>query len=416
MSGPRVSRRSCLGLGLSLLAPGAEAQEHPLAPFDREVETFMAARKIPGGALAVVRDRRLIYARGYGAADPSHGARVRPDSLFRIASVSKAITGVAVLKLIESAQLGLEDRAFELLDLEPLAGEKLNPELRRITVRQLLHHTGGWDRKESGDPMFRPREIARQAGVPPPARPETVIRWMLSRPLDFKPGTRESYSNFGYCVLGRVIEKASDTSYERFVRERVLAPVGITRMRVGASRLEGRAPGEVRYWMADPETTECVFPPHARVSWPDGGFHLEAMDAHGGWIASAVDLARFAVALDDPTRSRILKPSSLSLLYEPPPAPVSRKPDGSLEDAWYACGWSVRPVAGTGRANYWHAGSLPGTSSLLVRRWDGLGWAVLFNQRSQDAALPDSQIDPALHRAAAAVREWPTQSLFPRYR
>ena len=136
------------------------------------------------------------------------------------------------------------------------------------------------------------------------------------------------------------------------------------------------------------------------------------MDAHGGWIASVVDLARFAAALDDPSRCPLLKAAAFSSMYAPPPAPVSRKPDGSLNDSYYSCGWSVRPVGKNGKANYWHNGSLPGTTTLLVRRADGLSWAALFNQRSEDKNFPDGAIDNALHRAAAAVAEWPAHNLF----
>ncbi len=99
----------------------------------------------------------------------------------------------------------------------------------------------------------------------------------------------------------------------------------------------------------------------------------------------------------------------------PPPPPAWRDQRGALQDAFYGCGWMVRPAGPNGKANTWHAGSLPGTFSLLVRRWDGLSWAVLFNQRSADKRQPDDAIDPALHRAAAAVRRWPEEDLFARH-
>ena len=104
--------------------------------FDREVETFMKARGIPGGALAVVKDRRLVYARGYGLADRDRSLAVRPDSLFRIASLSKPITGVAVMKLIEDGKLTLDQRAFEVLRLDPPPGG--DARLREITIRLKL--------------------------------------------------------------------------------------------------------------------------------------------------------------------------------------------------------------------------------------------------------------------------------------
>jgi N-acyl-D-amino-acid deacylase len=136
------------------------------------------------------------------------------------------------------------------------------------------------------------------------------------------------------------------------------------------------------------------------------------MDAHGGWIASAVDLARFAAALDDPKHSPLLKPATFQMMSAPPAPPAWREPDGTLAESYYGGGWLVRPVGGKGKANYWHAGSLPGTSTLLVRRWDGLSWVVLFNQRSADKKLPDDAIDAALHRAADAVVDWPKENLF----
>jgi hypothetical protein len=94
-------------------------------------------------------------------------------------------------------------------------------------------------------------------------------------------------------------------------------------------------------------------------------------------------------------------------MYQPPPPPVSRKPDGTLEVPYYGCGWFIRPVGKANKASYWHGGDLPGTTTLLMRRWDGLSWAVLFNQRSYSKEFPDADIGPALHRAAAAVKNGP---------
>ncbi len=393
----------------------------------------MKARGVPGGALAVVKDGRLVYTRSYGWADREKKMPVTPTSLFRIASVSKPITAVAVMKLIEEGRLDLDARAFDIVRFPPVftKRKKPDPRLKRVTVRQLLQHTGGWDRDRSFDPMFRPIEIAEAVGVPPPAPPEAIIRYMMGQPLDFDPGTRYAYSNFDYCVLGRIIETVTGTTYEQYVKKRVLAPIGIRRMRIGASLLRKRAKDEVRYYTRDDAMSDSVFPePVAptscrqqagslrytfrKVPTPYGSFHLEAMDAHGGWIASAVDLARFAAALDDPQSCPLLKPETIEMMYAPPPAPAWRSDDGTLKDTYYACGWMVRPVK-DGKANYWHAGSLPGTATLLVRRWDGLSWAVLFNQRSTDPNLPDSAVDPAMHHAADAVKRWTKEDLFPQF-
>lgn len=415
------TRRRFLGAcGVAAVAAesmlSAQRVEQQMASFDREMESFMAARKIPGGALAVVKGRRLVYARGYGWADRDAKTPMKADSLFRIASITKSFTAVAVLKLVEEGKLRLSDRAFPILQLGPLPAteQKADPRLNQITILHLLQHTAGWDPDLSGDPMFRSTEISKAADLPGPAAPRTIIRYMLGQPLDFGPGERHAYSNFGYCVLGRVIEAISGRSYEQFVREKILKPAGITRMKIGATLDGQQAVGEVRYYTPDDATGASVFPgTAARVPQPYGCWHLEAMDAHGGWIASAVDLARFAAALDDPARSPLLKPETISKMYAPPAAPVAHQSDGKITEAYHGCGWMVRPIGHEGRANYWHGGSLPGASTLLVRRWDGLSWAVLFNQRSENKKLPDGEIDGALHRAADAVREWPVEDLFP---
>lgn len=399
--------RTSLGLLAATATRGNAAEPATVAEaFDAEMEAFMEPRGVPGGALAVVRNRRLVYAKGYGLADRERKLPVTPDSLFRIASISKSFTGVAVLQLVEAGPLRLEDRAFALLGFDP--AQAVDPRVAQITVGQLLHHTGGWDRDKSGDPMFRAREIARDLHTPPPAAPEAIVRWMHGRRLDFDPGSAFAYSNFGYCVLGRIIEKVTGQSYARWVQEKMLAPAGIRDMRIGAARRAGQVPGEVCYYSAREELARNVFDePPEKVPFPYGGFHLEAMEAHGGWLASAVDLVRFAAALDDPAHSPLLRRETFDLLSAPPAPPVSRKADGALEPSYYAAGWNVRPVGKEGRANYWHNGSLPGTSTLLVRRHDGLSWAVCFNQRSEDKALPDGAIDAALHRAAGRVGAWP---------
>ena len=244
-------------------------------------------------------------------------------------------TAVAVMKLVEESRLSLDDRAFDIVRATAVldGDRKPDPRLAQITIRQMLQHTGGWDRDKSFDPMFRPGQIARETESPAPATPDNVIRFMLARELDFEPGTRRVYSNFGYCVLGRVIEKLTGQPYDQFIREKVLKAAGITRMRLGASLDGKQVPGEVRYYTRHEDLAKNVFPGEPeRVPRPYGGFHLEAMDAHGGWIASAIDLARFAAALDDASSSPLLKRRTFQTMYAPPPPPASRKPDGSLED------------------------------------------------------------------------------------
>ncbi len=412
-----------LGNMLLLAAPGLAATaevesvgmtgrgDKRLEPLDRLMTDFVSRHQLPGASLAVTRNGRLVYARGFGLADRQSGDPVLPTSRFRIASLSKPVTSVAILQLVEAGRLKLDDPVAEILGLEPEVDAKRS---RRVTVRQCLQHTGGWDRSDSFDPMFQSIRISRVLDTKAPAGPAEVIRFMQKWPLDFDPGTRYAYSNYGYCLLGRVIEKISGQSYERYVQARVLKPMGVTRMRIGRTRIEGRAKGEVRYHVDGEKVGLSVFEEDLgkRVSRAYGAWNLEAMDSHGAWIASAVDMVRFASALESPGRKPFLKVESLDEMFEPPAAPVSRKSDGSVEDVFYGLGFSVRRL-GDGRMNQWHTGSLPGTSTLLVRRHDGMAWAVMFNSRRSCAGKnPASAIDPLVHGAVDAVTEWPGGDAF----
>ena len=195
-------------------------------------------------------------------------------------------------------------------------------------------------------------------------------------------------------------------------------------MRLGKTHLAGRQEGEVRYY--DPSTGPSVFAADLgqTVSQPYGAWHLEAMDAHGGWLASAVDLARFACAFDEPTNSPVLKPESIVEMFSrprptaaPDQAGNGKPSDGKPDDAFYALGWNVRPVGSEGLANMWHTGSLPGTSTILIRRHDGKNIVILFNSRvSPHVDHLTKAIDPQVHAAIDEVRDWPTTDLFGEYR
>ncbi|MBM3499078.1 MAG: beta-lactamase family protein [Armatimonadetes bacterium] len=382
-----------------------------LKPFDAQMTSFMAARNIPGGALAVSRNGKLVLAAGYGYADVEAQETVSPTSLFRIASLSKPITGVAIMRLMElyPDRVSLGTPAFSLVQIQADAAG--DPRLSQVTVGQLLYHTGGWDRGRSFDPMGRPRQISEALGIPSPPGPRDIIRYMLGQPLEFAPGAEHAYSNFGYCVLGRIIEDVSGRPYEQFVKDEVLGPLSITTMRIGRSLRENLAPGEVCYY--DPRNGRSVWPASGAEegSLAYEALAIEPMDSHGGWIASAVDLVKFACAFDGAEHCPILTPESVAVMFARPEGPAGYEADGAPQAAYYAGGWSVRPT-GDGRANHWHAGGLPGTSTLLVRRSDGLNWAVLFNQGLDDSGLEYGDIDPALHRAANAVNDWPDWDLW----
>lgn len=394
-------------------APAAVSGEirPELAPFDSLLAGFVAEHNVPGAALAVARNGRLVYARGFGYADVEQKQVVQPQSLFRIASISKPVTAVAILQLVQQKKLSLDDRLLDRIPLQPHLpeGKAMDERWKKITIRHLLHHTGGWDRGVSYDPISITPKIADALQTGYPVTPEHVCRYMMGQPLDFEPGERFAYSNLGYLLLGRVIEQITDEGYERWVKTHTLAPLGITTMQLGRALPEHRAKNEVRYYDSRNRTAPALYGSNIGRAVPVtyGGANLEAYEAHGGWIASATDLVRFAAAFDDPARCPILSPQTLELLWAPPPGLPGHTDDGKPKPTFYGCGWHVRP--GTGKSpTLWHGGLIGGTSTLLVHRTDAINWAILFNaDRTPGGKTLSSVIDPLLHKAANSVLVWP---------
>jgi N-acyl-D-amino-acid deacylase len=398
--------RAAQGSGVAVTGPASPGMES----LDRFVTALMERWEIPGGAVAVTRNGQLVFAHGYGVADRVSGEATRPDSLFRVASLSKSLTALAILTLVGEGRLDLDAKAFSLLNtLTPPAGATPDPRLGDITVRQLLHHTGGWDREQTFDPMFASTLAANGVGVPPPAGCETVIRYMRGQPLQFDPGTRYAYSNLGYCILGRIIEQVAGMPYDEYVTRRVLAPAGARGMRLGRTLIEGRAPGEVRYHdLPDAPAEISVFPEQQdqRVPSPYGGFYLEAMAAHGGWIASPVDFLRYMVTLESGRSSGfVYPPKLLAQLFGRPAPPVSEN-----DPSYYGMGWSVLPVSGG--ANWWHDGSLPGTMTYAVHLANGISWVAFFNTRVRDSDTFFVELDTEMNRTLGGITRWPDQDLF----
>lgn len=400
------------GQSPAMMASGQQVDS--LKSIDRLMEQFVEHHRIPGASLAISDQGRLVLARAYGYADVGSRETMRPESLFRIASISKPITAIAILQLVDQGKLSLDDKVFELLDYEPHLeeGNKYDERQDAITIEHLLGHRGGWDRNVSFDAMFRSVEFAKLLGVDPPAGPDTVIRAMLGKQLDFDPGERYAYSNYGYCLLGRVIEKLSGQPYEEYVKTKVLAPVGVKAMRIGATRLPGRAKNEVRYYYPGQGTSVFAGNLGQRVPHPYGAWHLEAMDSHGAWIASATDLVRLACAFDSPENCPLLDADTVGLMFSRPDGLAGHDEEGKPKPNYYSLGWSVK-IDGEGRLSAGHGGSLPGTNTQLVRRGDGRNFAILFNTRvTPHASRVASALLPQLEAAIDAIEQWPDHDLF----
>ena len=310
-----------LSIGIVALASSASLMAQPEIPItgvgglptlDEKIVERMRSAAIPGSAWAMTINGRLVMARGYGFANLEARDPLRPTHLFRIASVSKSITAVAALRLVDEGKLDLDERVFDVLlaDLLPQGGPA-DPRLLDITARHLIHHTAGWDRAVEA-PLNELRAIARDMAVPSPPSAETIVRWLAARPLHYTPGQGFAYSNVGYVVLGRVISRAAGVSYEEYVRSAVMRPIGNGRVQVGNTLLRDRVQGEVTYYSGDSLHPSIFDDVPGQFPLAYGGFgHFPSQDAGGGWIASAVDLARCGIAIDgDPSTREVLLPES----------------------------------------------------------------------------------------------------------
>src|ERR1051325_972320 len=378
-----------------------------MVSYDQLASTLLTKYGIPGGALAVARNGKLVFARGYGYANKATGELVQPDSRFRIASLSKPITSAAILLLLQRGKLSLDQRVFDILSYEPLPGESVDPRLATITIRHLLEHSGGWNRDTTFDPMFLPVAIAAATGTPAPATTDSIIRFMMGKPLQVNPGSDYNYSNFGYALLGRVVETISGQPYAKFVREQVLAPSGAACMEIGHSLQAQSLPGEVKYYdFPAAPTAPSIYGTGAKVSRPAGGFPLEAMGAQRGWVSSTVDYLRFVLSVDARNdRPDILAEETIKLMIARPAIPHWK-----TSASWYAKGWQVQPLKG--EATWWHTGGLPGTTTLVVRNDGGVAWAAFFNSQPSNVEAFVDELDSGMWNALGSVTSWPSYDQF----
>jgi N-acyl-D-amino-acid deacylase len=361
----------------------------------------MGRHGIPGAALAVAKNGKLVFVRGYGWANLATGELVQPDTLFGVASLSKSFTAVAILKLVEQGKLTLEDHAFEILNhIKPFPGATVDPRLARITVRQLLNHSGGWDHKASGDPVNWTTQVQLRSGSRNPVTAEQLIAFTMGIPLDFEPGTDSKYSNFGYIVLGEVIAKVSGQTYGTYVRQEVLTPMGIRR--AGLHPLNGPYfPNEARRYMSGSETE---LPP----------WQQQKSDAAGGWTASAVDMIRFLTALDGSNGKPFLSDKVFRQMVELPPPPLKARANGTH----VGLGWDSVVLPGK-EFGYFKDGSWFGMRCFMKRLPTGVNWVLLFNASMQPDVLDTQIAQDAVKQARDELdrlEKFPNVDLFPEYR
>jgi CubicO group peptidase (beta-lactamase class C family) len=281
---------------------------------DEYVASKMRAPRIPGVALAIVKDDKIIYLKGYGEADPS-GRPVTPQTPFLIGSVTKSFTALAIMQLVEAGRVELDAPVQRYLPWFRMADPAGAEASAQITVRHLLRQTSGIP----SDPT-----IVSWTWPADDQAMERHVRLLSSVKLTGAPGQTFAYSNVNYVILGVIVQAVSGESYEDYVRHHIFAPLDMKNSYVSQDEAmqHGMALGHT-WWFGFPVTTTL---PYNRSNLP-AGFA----------ISSAEDMAHYVIAQMNGGRYRdtsILSPGGIALMHTEP-APNT-----------YGLGWETARIGG----------------------------------------------------------------------
>lgn len=382
--------QSCLLVALALSA--AVAAQAPRADLDRLDAYFRRALSdwnVPGMAIAIVKDDRVVMARGYGVREMNRADRVDEHSLFGIASNTKAFTAAAIARLVDDKKLGWDDRVVDHLPYFRLYDEYVTNDMR---IRDLLSHRSGL-RTFSGDLVWYGTGYSR----------EEVIRRarFLTQEGPFR--THYGYSNIMYVAAGEIVGRVSGRPWDDFVREQFFEPLGMRRTITSVKALAG---------------TDNVATPHAAFDAPLSTFPWVSWDNGGpaaSIVSSASDMAqwiRLQLGRGTLEGRAYFSDASSRQMWTPQ---VSFTVDQALEARipsaqfrGYGLGWSLSDYRGRLVAS--HGGAVDGMFSnvTLVPR-ERLGLIILTNSDSSiSSALPNRVIDAYI---GAEERDWSGEAL-----
>lgn len=354
-----------------------------LEKMDAKIERYMQYWHIHGAQLAVMRGDSLLYCKGYGIADDSlclfcesdsteTGRKLgmpidmTPGHIMRVASVSKLITAAGIMKLQEEGLLHLGDTVFgphgilkDSLYTESIRNMK---DYSKITVEHLLRHQAGFRR----DPVFSANDVRTQLGLDCPPTLDDYSRLVLSRRLRYEPGGSQTYSNYGYMLLSRIVEVVSGMDYEKYIQTHVLHPAGCWDMHIAGNYYKDKRPNESRYFVHEGSGKQVQeYNGSGRmVERCYGGNDIRLLSGAGAWVCSAAELARFVASIDEnPTVEDILSKESVEQMTE------------YTDSSKYSLGWNdTNP-----RKGWVRTGTLAGTNAIIKYFPDGECWIWLTN-------------------------------------
>ncbi|KAL4234646.1 hypothetical protein ACF0H5_006287 [Mactra antiquata] len=375
-----------------------------------------------GGATGVLLGNRLGFAEGYGQTLTGHN--VYPESLFPTSGISKVITAVTVLKLIEEGALHQNDRVFGsrgiLSIMTPKREEMQDNRILEITVDDLLRHAGGWNAEISpiNDPIFNEFlvdgnhhlvNITKEMNIKTQLNLYDIIVYMAKQRLEFPPGTQSVVSNLGYIILGRVIEEVTGMPYDVVVKEKVLNNCGMWHTRLGPHIHEGnqvykgRNPREIKAELR--EKHQSIGEYYAYVQ-------TYLVDSCLGWFSNVYDIMRFAQCIDGSAEYKILNDTTLELMTK------RARLDRTYDVNWYGAAFKVHQDGAVWVAEEPHAPDVVFLHRNLKRHKPGdvyvgdesepMSWTLLFEGKPNIDA-PLKQLSRAM---VESEQHWPTTNSF----
>lgn len=365
--------------------------------FDKDILRFMRQWEIRGGSFALMYNDSLLYAKGYGYANIQDSIPCDVSHLFRVASISKLITAAAVMQLCEKQKLSLSNRVFGEHGIlnDSLYSNIRDKNVKNITVEHLLRHTAGFS-SPFGDPAFNMDRVAQFLEKPLPLTIDDMTEYASRNRLRSRPGGAYKYSNLGYIVLSKIIEKTTNLPYETYVRDSLLAPIGCYDMYLGKNFSQNRKENEVAYYEVEEAEPVAAFDGSGKmVMKSNGGNDVCCLSGAGGWIASPVELLKFVAAINNhPGKADILPARTVELMTR-------------CDKAQKPIGW-----ANVTQYEWFRSGSMAGTSALIKRQRDGFTWVFISNSSSWNGPYLSKQMSTAISRAVSRVKEWPKRDLF----
>ncbi len=352
------------------LSVGTELPAEVRADLDARIEAFLEKTKTPGLSAAFVNEHEVCYERGYGLADIENNVAATPETVYRLASISKMLTAVGAMQLVEAGSLDLAAPIQQYVSGFP---EKQAP----ITCELLLKH-------QSGIRHYKGDEV-RSAQAYPHVRDSFAV--FQDDPLLFNPGEKFSYTTYGFNVVGAVIEGASGEDYVDYILEHICQPAGMTSIR--------------------PDSPAKIIPHRAagyRRSGPvlvnDIAVNVSNKIPGGGWCGTPGDLARFAIAL---CRGNLVSEESLERMWTP-----QKTSDGTQTKAGYGC--FIDTVGGDRLIS--HSGGQPKVSTFLVfSPCKKTAVALMCNLRGAGLKPLALELMAALGKAEAEAAAAPAEAL-----